>query len=89
MAITHRIKTACLYLVFAALGLNAAEPSGYYSTCENLGGENLLKALYSKISSHTNVGYDGLWSLYKTSDVKPNGKIWDMYSTKEWPTNSQ
>lgn len=89
MAITHRIKTACLYLVFAALGLNATEPSGYYSTCENLGGENLLKALYSKISSHTNVGYDGLWSLYKTSDVKPNGKIWDMYSTKEWPTNSQ
>ncbi|MBP2690837.1 MAG: endonuclease [Muribaculaceae bacterium] len=89
MAITHRIKTACLYLVFAALGLNADEPSGYYSTCENLGGENLLKALYSKISSHTNVGYDGLWSLYKTSDVKPNGKIWDMYSTKEWPTNSQ
>lgn len=73
----------------AAFPAMAEAPSGYYSTCENQGGENLLKSLYSKISSHNNVGYDGLWSLYKTSDVKANGKIWDMYSTKEWPTGSQ
>lgn len=67
----------------------AAAPSGYYSRCENKGGRNLLIALHETIGSHTTVSYDGLWNVYPKSDVKPNGKIWDMYSTKEWPTNSQ
>ncbi|MCM1521909.1 MAG: endonuclease [Muribaculaceae bacterium] len=65
-------------------GALAEAPSGYYSTCEGKKGAALLSALCSKISSHTNVGYDGLWNVYQTSDVRSNGKIWDMYSTKEW-----
>lgn len=76
-------------LACATLDAVADAPSGYYDTCENQSGENLLKALNAKISSHNNVGYDGLWSLYKTSDVKPNGKIWDMYSTKEWTVGDE
>ena len=35
------------------------------------------------------MGYDGLWSLYRTTDVRPNGTIWDMYSTKEWRYGSE
>ena len=69
----------------AAVPAGLAEaPAGYYSSCEGKKGAALLSALCSKISSHTNVGYDGLWNVYKTSDVRPNGKVWDMYSTKEW-----
>ncbi len=60
-------------------------PNGYYDDCENkTGGKTLLQALFKTISSHDNVGYDGLWNVYKTSDVDENGKIWDMYSTKRW-----
>lgn len=64
--------------------VSAAVPSGYYSTCENKSGATLLTALNQKISAHTTVSYKALLDLYKTSDVRPNGKIWDMYSTKEW-----
>lgn len=71
-------SAAAVSLAFGAI------PSGYYSTCENKGGKALLTALNAKVGPHTVVSYDGLWELYKTSDVKPNGKLWDMYSTKEW-----
>ena len=72
-----------------AVSAYAAEPSGYYSSCENKGGKDLLSALYSKISSHNDVGYSGLWDLYTTSDVDNNGKIIDIYSTKRWNTGEK
>lgn len=62
----------------------AQEPDGYYTSCENSCGSALLTKLKNKISSHTNVGYDGLWEVYNDADVDENGKIWDMYSTKRW-----
>ena len=80
---------ACALWGASALSSQAAEPSGYYNSCENKSGATLLTALNQKISSHTTVSYNGLWDLYKTSDVKPNGKIWDMYSTKEWNTGEK
>lgn len=90
MTITQRIKAVLgLLLTCATLDAGAAAPSGYYDSCENLSGENLLKALNTKISSHNDIGYSSLWTLYKTSDVKPNGKIWDMYSTKEWTVGDE
>lgn len=75
--------------VLFALYASADVPDGYYRSCENKGGETLLKALNETIGPHTNVGYDGLWTVYRTSDVKANGKIWDMYSTKEWTFGSE
>lgn len=67
-----------------AFSAGAAIPAGYYDACENTGGQSLLKALYNTIGSHTTVSYSGLWTLYYTSDVDADGKIWDMYSTKRW-----
>lgn len=75
--------------VLAALSGNAAEPTGYYSSCEGKCGQALLKALCDVVGNHTDVGYNGLWTLYKTSDVDENGKIWDMYSTKRWKAGSE
>lgn len=72
-----------------AMSAMATEPSGYYSDCENKSGADLLTALYNTVSSHTTVSYNGLWTLYQKSDVHPNGKIWDMYSTKEWTYKSE
>lgn len=79
------IKAALAVLSFFALGTAyAAEPTGYYNSCDNTGGKNLLEALHNTISNHTDIGYNALWDLYKESDVYPDGKIWDMYSTKHW-----
>lgn len=76
-----------LAATMAAVAIGSADaeiPSGYYDSCEGKTGQALLQALYSTISSHTNVGYDGLWTLYQTSDVYPDGSIWDIYTTKHW-----
>ena len=54
----------CLVLV-----LFAAEPAGYYNSAEGKSGETLRQALFSKIKDHYNVGYDGLYNVYPTSDV--------------------
>lgn len=83
--ILRYLKGAVLALALASTAAAfAAEPAGYYSTCENKSGVALLSALCKKVGPHTNVGYNGLLSLYKTSDVYPDGTIWDMYSTKHW-----
>ncbi|MDO4319821.1 MAG: endonuclease [Bacteroidales bacterium] len=81
-------KLGAAALLFASgFAAQAAEPDGYYSSCENKGGKDLLSALCSKIGPHTTVSYDGLWNVYKTSDVRSDGTLWDMYSTKRWSTN--
>ncbi len=85
------LRTVWLTLAFITTNVftQAAIPSGYYNNCEGKKGQELLTALYQTIGSHTDVSYSGLWSLYKTSDVDSNGKIWDIYSTKRWTYSSE
>ncbi len=84
----HRIVAFAAAVL--AYGTAIAEaPSGYYDSCKGKSGKELLSALHQAMGSHTNVGYDGLWNVYKTSDVRPDGHVWDMYSTKDWGTPSQ
>jgi hypothetical protein len=55
-------------------------PAGYYDTATGTG-FTLKTQLYNKISPHTVLVYgSGLWNLYQTSDVRPNGNVWDIYS---------
>ncbi len=75
-------------VMILAGGVASAEiPAGYYDSCEGKTGQALLTALYQKITNHTNVGYDGLWDVYKVSDVRADGTLWDIYTTKAWSTN--
>lgn len=71
------------------MALNAAEPAGYYKACDGKTSQALLSQLLAIVGPHTNIGYDGLWDLYKTSDVDESGKIWDIYSTKRWSTGEK
>ena len=71
----------------AALSAQAAEPENYYQSCEGKTGKELLQSLRSVVGPHRDVGYDGLWNVYKTSDVRADGTLWDIYSTKAWPSN--
>ena len=80
----HFIFTLCFV---AWLSASAEIPTGYYDSCKGKSGQELLKALYSTIGSHTNVGYSGLWDVYKQSDVRADGTLWDIYTTKHWPAN--
>ncbi len=83
--ILRYLKSAVLTLALVSTAVAfAAGPTGYYSTCENKSGAALLSALCKKVGPHTVVSYNELLTLYKTSDVYPDGTIWDMYSTKHW-----
>lgn len=59
-----------------------AIPANYYSTVNTQRNAALKTVLYNKILGHTSVSYTpGVWNAYTTTDVQPNGKIWDVYST--------
>lgn len=55
-------------------------PAGYYNSAEGLTGETLRGALHNIIDGHGSISYAALWTAFYTTDDKPNGKVWDMYS---------
>jgi endonuclease I len=68
-----------LFLLFPCVTF--AQPPGYYSTAAGLSGQPLRQALRNIIRPHTVLSYTpGLWSAYSTTDRKPSGKLWDVYS---------
>lgn len=72
-----------LYIIYFSLlsGICFAQiPSGYYNSAQGLIGTPLKTALHNIIKNHTQISYAGLWTVYKKTDIKPNGKVWDMYS---------
>ena len=78
------MKSRSTLLLFLCLFLAAAHaqiPSGYYNTATGKTGATLQVALYNIIKNHAAVTYTpGVWNAYYTTDVKANGKVWDMYS---------
>lgn len=62
-----------------------AQPAGYYDNANGKSGATLKTALYNIIKGHTDVGYDGLYNVYLTSDnivINGSSKVYDMYSIK-------
>lgn len=57
-------------------------PAGYYSSAEGLKGDTLQLVLHEIIKGHTSVSYSYLWTAFQTTDDKPDGSVWDMYSDK-------
>lgn len=55
-------------------------PPGYYNSAAGLGGNALKVALHNIIKNHSSISYNGLWTAYKKTDIKANGKVWDIYS---------
>lgn len=84
---THicRLSIVIMLLLALTLNLNAAPKPGYYTQAEGKKERTLKSSLSTIISAgYRNVGYDGLYNVYKTSDVREDGKVWDMYSTCTW-----
>lgn len=79
------MKKLYLVLLLFPLLVFGVEPTGYYTTAVGKIDAALKTQLYTIISTGTvNVGYDGLYNVYPTSDVTADGKVWDMYSTCSW-----
>ncbi len=78
--------TSCYRLLLVGLAslvplLGGAEiPVGYYDTAVGKSGESLQSSLCTIISDAGVISYNGLWSAYRTTDVRDDGKVWDMYS---------
>ena len=68
------VVTVC---AFAA----APNSSGtYYSAADGKKGAALKTAMCGIIYDRTEKSYDYLWTAFRTTDAKANGKVWDMYS---------
>lgn len=55
-------------------------PDGYYDDAMGLTGEELRAALHDIIDGHDVQTYSEVWDAYYTSDVRPDGHVWDIYS---------
>lgn len=61
----------------------AAAPNGsgtYYKNANGKKGAELKTALCKIIYNRNEQSYNSLWTHFKTTDLRPDGKIWDMYS---------
>ena len=57
-------------------------PAGYYDPAIGLTGTFLQQALHDIIKDHTVKSYSYLWTAFQSTDAKPNGTVWDMYSVR-------
>jgi len=71
-----------VYFWLLPLLILAQAPAGYYTNADGKSGAELKTALFNIIKGHTTVSYDGLYTVYPTSDNLPGNKVWDMYSIK-------
>lgn len=82
------MKTRLLLLSFfvaCVCGAWAQGPNGsgtYYQNADGKKGAALKTAMNAVINPHTQRTYNQLWTDFQTTDAKPNGKVWDMYSNK-------
>lgn len=74
-------KTSLLFSIFCFVTICHAQiPIAYYDSAQGLQGLPLKLALHNIIKNHTSVTYASLWNYMQTTDVKPDGKVWDIYS---------
>ena len=82
------MKRTYLFILatLVAVVVNAAAPTGsgtYYSAADGKKGEALKTALCGilwETRYNPALSYNELWTAFHTTDVRSDGKIWDMYS---------
>lgn len=70
-------------LQLITLSLFAQGPNNtgtYYQNANGKKGKALKTAMFYIISKHSQLSYDELWTAFKTTDKREDGKVWDMYS---------
>lgn len=69
-----------LLLVTQLLAQGPNNSGTYYKNANGQKGKDLKTALFKIISQHKQLSYDDLWTAFKTTDKRADGKVWDMYS---------
>ena len=69
-----------LVLLVLTVRLFAQIPPGYYDNALGKDSIYLQQALHDIIKNHNAVGYGNVPTHHQSTDKKPNGKVWDMYS---------
>ena len=89
-----RIILTCLVFVLALSAIAksvtpAASLPTYYEDINGKSGKTLFDAVHvvAKVG-YSSLGYDGLWTAYQHTDLRDNGKVWDMYSDCSWTYKS-
>jgi endonuclease I len=95
MRCMFRLLSLCLLscVGWLSVTLQAANPNGYYDAINGKKGESLKTTLSNLLLNHTVHDYGSLWTFFKTTDVRDDGSIWDMYSsvvrTSSWGMNRE
>lgn len=75
--------TITLLMWFLAFGALAQGPNNsgiYYQQANGKKGAALKTALSGVIYNRTERTYNDLWTDFRSTDARPDGKVWDMYS---------
>ena len=75
--------TATLLLLAAAPALRAQGPNGsgtYYRAAQGKQGAALKTALCAIVYNRKERSYANLWTDFRSTDKRADGKVWDMYS---------
>lgn len=75
-----RSRFPAFLLPFFTIPALAQPPAGYYDNAQGLSGPALKAALHDIINDHTVYAYSQLWSFFPTTDDRPDGYVWDIYS---------
>ena len=76
-------RTFLLFVCMTTLSVSAQGPNNsgtYYQQANGKKGAALKTALSDIIYDHTARSYNDLWTDFRTTDARPDGKVWDMYS---------
>lgn len=80
---THLLMTlvALMALSINAFAQGPNNSGTYYAAADGKKGAELKTALYAIIKAgHTSNSYNSLWTHFRTTDARADGKVWDMYS---------
>ena len=82
----------CSFIALAMMAKTvtpAASLPTYYQQIDGKAGKTLFDAVQKVTKTgYSSLGYNGLWTAFKTTDKKSNGQVWDMYSNCNWTFGS-
>ena len=88
------LSISIMFLLLVAVSLQAKEvtPAGqlptYYAGVNGKSSKSLFDEVHVIVKvGYSSLGYDGLFDAYPETDMKENGKLWDMYSNCDFDLN--
>ena len=86
------ISIIFLLLVVVSLQAKTVTPAGqlptYYASMNGKSSKSLFDEVHVIVKvGYSSLGYDGLFDAYPETDMKENGKLWDMYSNCDFDLN--